>query len=135
MEVVWIRDQELLLRGIPFFENKPHVKYVDEGKLTSLVFRDRNGCPSVDMGSYSDFTALANETPVRYAFAVLTAGQVRAQRLGEVVHNPIRDHYSHALIVPPLELGERLDNWRRGLRDLVWDLVFIPERVEQFRIV
>ena len=135
MEVVWILDQELLLRGIPFFANKPDVKYVDDGELTSLVFKDRNDCPSVDIGSCADFTALANETPVRYAFAILTAGQVRARRLGEVVHNPMKNHYSHALLVPPPELGKKMDNWRRGLRDLVWDLVFIPDRVEQFRTI
>lgn len=133
MEVVWIQDEELLLRGIPFFKDKPTVRYVDEGKLTSLVFKDRYECPSVHMGTHANFISLASETPVRFGFAILSAGHVRTQRLGQVIHNPNNDHYSHAVIVPPPELSKKLDNWRKGLRDLVWDLIFIPERVERFR--
>lgn len=131
-EVVWIEDGELLLRGIPF-KDKPPAKYVDDGALTSLVFKDRHNCPSVHMATYADLATLIEEVPDRFAFAVIVAGDVRARSLGEVIHNPDGDHYSHALIIPLPDMKQKPKNWLRALRDLVWDLIFIPERVERFR--
>jgi len=134
--VEWIDDQELLLRGVPF-SAKPEKRYVDKGVLTSMVFADRaekGGCPSVHRGKSANFEALVQEEPSRFGFAVLTTGDIRTNQLGEVIHNPT-EHDSHALIVPPLRVNSsnRTRSWRRSLIKLVWDFIFVPERVEQFR--
>jgi hypothetical protein len=135
-QVEWIDDQELLLRGVPF-SAKPEKRYVDKGTLTSMVFADRiekGGCPSVHRGKSANFEALVQEEPTRFGFAVLLTSDVRTNQLGEVIHNPT-EHDSHAVIVPSslVDSSNKRKSWRRSLIKLVWDFIFIPERVEQFR--
>lgn len=137
LTVVWIQASEPLLRGIPYFRDDPTKKYVDEGVLTGFVFKDRHHCPSVHMASCANLIELVEEQPKRFGFAVITTGDVRSNGLGEVVHNPTNEHNSHAMVIPPT--GKDINNksqmriWRSDLVNLVWDLIFIPERVEQLR--
>jgi hypothetical protein len=98
-EVVWIGDEEFLLRAIPL-KGGPSDKFIDDGKLSSQIFSDRGKCPSVHMATHSNIAALVKENPMRFCFAVITAEDVRRWSLGEVIHNPTDDHYSHALVVP-----------------------------------
>jgi hypothetical protein len=130
--VEWIRDEELLLRGLLFVEKEP--RYVDKGVLNSLIFRDKGGCPSVHMGKYVNFKTLIEEEPARFGFAVLSAMDIRVNQLGEVIHNPT-EHDSHALIVPPPEINSQNKErrWRGLLTNQVWDLISAPERVAQLR--
>jgi len=132
IQVERICDEELLLRGL-LFSDKPEPKYIDKGALTSYIFTDPDYRPSVHMGKYANFVALVEEEPRRFAFAVLLANDVRIYR-GEVIHEP-NEHDSHAVIVPPPEISSQnqIRRWRGVLTGLVWDLIFIPERVEQFR--
>lgn len=134
MEEERIIDAELLLRGIPFTgESEP--KYVDKGVLSSLIFSDRGHCPSVHMGKYANFALLSEEEPAWFCFAILAAGDIRVNELGDVRHDPNK-HYSHALIVPPpdvLEKPTKFKKWRGRLTMQVWDLAFIDERCKGFR--
>ncbi len=128
----WVSDEELLLRGLLFVEKEP--RYVDKGVLNSLVFRDPTGCPSVHIGKYTKFDMLIEEEPQRFGFAVLSTCDVRMNQLGEVIHNPT-EHDSHSLIVPPssIDSQNKERRWRGFLTKLVWDIVFVEERVKQLR--
>ncbi|MGB6065474.1 MAG: hypothetical protein WBG50_11740, partial [Desulfomonilaceae bacterium] len=74
LTVVWIDDNEMLLRSIPFFRYDPARKYVDDGVLTGLVFKDRYGCPSVDIATLADFVQLKEGFSKRFGFGVITTG-------------------------------------------------------------
>lgn len=133
LKVVWIEDNELLLRGVPFSDD-PVKKYVDNGALYSSIFSDRSWCPSVHAASSADLAALTAEESKIFCFLVLTTKDIRTNGLGEVIHNPNDVHKSHALIVPPPGKSKsQIKLWQKDLRNLVWDIVFISERVAQFR--